>query len=188
MKLFNRHGAGIVTDMNEFRLYWRNTMPIQFQRFIINKATTDEGITLVGDGESNSFQRFLFVTLFHSNNLLTKGGTSVLLKRLKQQRFEERAIEKAFYLEYRAYREHLVEVLIEHNANKDRWLEVKVELTMPDFPKPVWAPIAMLYAMTRPENHCCPSLILDEDPVFIDHWDFPLEVGSDGRLSRVSAA
>jgi hypothetical protein len=29
---------GIVTDMNEFRLYWRNTMPSQYQRFIIKKT------------------------------------------------------------------------------------------------------------------------------------------------------
>jgi hypothetical protein len=73
-------------------------------------------------------------------------------------------------------------------ANKDRWLEVKVEMTMPDFPKPVWAPIAMFYAEIQPEDHCDPSLLLEEDPVFIDHWDFPLEVGPDGRLARVSAA
>ena len=39
---------GLVTDMNEFRLYWRNTMPSQFQRFIISKKTTDEGISLLG--------------------------------------------------------------------------------------------------------------------------------------------
>ena len=72
-------------------------------------------------------------------------------------------------------------------ANKDRWLEVKVELTMSDFPKPVWAPISMFYAEIEPENHCDPSLILAEDPVFIDHWNFPLEVGSDGRLTRVAS-
>jgi len=72
-------------------------------------------------------------------------------------------------------------------ANKNRWLEVKVELTMPDFPKPVWAPISMFYAEIQPEDHCDPSLILEEDPVFIDHWNFPLEVGSDGRLTLVSS-
>ena len=106
---------GIVTDMNEFRLYWRNTMPSQFQRFVIKKATTDEGISLLADGEAPSFQRFLFVQLFHANSLLTKGGPSTLLKLLKDQRFREKEIEKAFYLEYRAYREHLVDLLIKHN-------------------------------------------------------------------------
>lgn len=107
---------GIVTDMNEFRLYWRNTMPSQFQRFIIKKATTDEGVALLGDDDRNSFQRFLFSRLFHAESLISKGGPSQLLKLLKEQRFKEKEIEKAFYLEYKAYREHLVDLIIQHNA------------------------------------------------------------------------
>lgn len=107
---------GVVTDMNEFRLYWRNTMPSQFQRFIIKKATTDEGIALLGDDDSNSFQRFLFSRLFRADSLISKSGPSQLLKLLKDQRFREKEIEKAFYLEYKAYREHLVDLIIEHNA------------------------------------------------------------------------
>ena len=107
----------VVTDMNEFRLYWRNTMPSQYQRFIITKATTDEGISLLGSDEAASFQRFLFVRLFHAESLLSKGGPSALLQLLKRQRFEEKEIEKAFYLEYRAYREHLVDLLIKHNPS-----------------------------------------------------------------------
>ena len=108
---------GIVTDMNEFRLYWRNTMPSQYQRFIIKKATTDEGVSLLGSDEAASFQRFLFVRLFHAESLLSKGAPSALLQLLKRQRFEEKEIEKAFYLEYRAYREHLVDLLIKHNPS-----------------------------------------------------------------------
>src|SRR3954464_6146962 len=102
--------------MNEFRLYWRNTMPSQFQRFIIRKATTDEGVALLGDDDSNSFQRFLFSRLFHADSLISKSGPSQLLKLLKDQRFREKEIEKAFYLEYKAYREHLVDLIIEHNS------------------------------------------------------------------------
>jgi hypothetical protein len=108
---------GIVTDMNEFRLYWRNTMPTQYQRFIIRKPTTDDGIALLGTDERNSFQRFLFIRLFHAGSLLTKGGSSELLKLIKDQRFKEREIEKSFYLEYRAYREHLVDLVIKHNPH-----------------------------------------------------------------------
>jgi hypothetical protein len=70
-------------------------------------------------------------------------------------------------------------------ANKDRWLEVKVELTMPGFDKPVWAPIAMFYTDLRPEEHCHPDLVLGEDPIMIDHWDFPLDVAQD-RLTRLA--
>lgn len=108
---------GIVSDMNEFRLYWRNTMPSQYQRFVLKKGTTDEGVSLLADGEAASFQRFLFAHLFHADSLLTAGGPSPLLKLLKDQRFQEKAIEKAFYLEYKAYREHLVDLLIAHNPD-----------------------------------------------------------------------
>jgi len=105
---------GIVTDMNEFRLYWRNTMPSQYQRFIINKATTDEGVSLLEESEAGSFQRFLFVKLFHSSSLITAGGQSALLKVLKDQRFQQKEIENVFYREYRAYREHLVRTICGH--------------------------------------------------------------------------
>lgn len=106
---------GLVTDMNEFRLYWRNTMPAQYQRFIIKKGTTDEGVSLIADSEEASFQRFLFIRLFHADSLLSVGGPSQLLKLITQQRYQEKEIENTFYREYRAFREHLVQVLIQQN-------------------------------------------------------------------------
>lgn len=106
---------GIVTDMNEFRLYWRNTMPSQYQRFIIKKATTDEGISLLERSDEGSFQRFLFQRFFRADSLITEGGPSALLKLLKDQRYKEREIENSFYREYRGYREYLVKLLIRHN-------------------------------------------------------------------------
>lgn len=115
---------GIVTDMNEFRLYWRNTMPAQYQRFVIRRKKADDGIALLPDvnsvtvnAEAVSFQRFLFARLLHADTLLTTGGPSRLLKLVKDQRFEEKKIEKDFYLEYRAYREFLVDLLIDHNPS-----------------------------------------------------------------------
>jgi len=69
----------------------------------------------IANEEAVSFQRFLFVRLLHADSLLTTGGPSALLKLLKDQRFQEKEIEKAFYLEYRAYREYLVDLLIKHN-------------------------------------------------------------------------
>lgn len=106
---------GIVTDMNEFRLYWRNTMPSQYQRFIINRPTTDEGVSLLDESEAGSFERFLFVKLFHADSLLTAGGPSALLKLLRDQRYRDREIENIFYREYRAYRERLVQLLFDKN-------------------------------------------------------------------------
>jgi len=108
---------GFVTDMNEFRLYWRNTMPSQYQRFIINKPTVDEGVSLLEKSEAGSWQRFLFVHLLSSDRLLTKGGIPELVGLLWDQRYREKDIESTFYKEYRAYREHLVRVLISHNLN-----------------------------------------------------------------------
>jgi hypothetical protein len=106
---------GLVTDMNEFRLYWRSTMPSQYQRFIIKKATTEEGTSLLENSEAGSFQRFLFLRIFHSESLISEGGSSALLKLLKDQRYKEREIENLFYREYRSYREHLVKLLIKCN-------------------------------------------------------------------------
>jgi N-6 DNA Methylase len=108
---------GIVTDMNEFRLYWRNTMPSQFQRFIIKKATTDEGTSLLEQSDSGSFQRFLFVKLFHRESLLSAGGPSALLRTIRTQGTQQKEIENTFYREYRAYREHLVNLLIDYNPS-----------------------------------------------------------------------
>ena len=105
----------IVTDMNEFRLYWRNTIPSQYQRFVIKKGTTDEGTALLDETEAGSFQRFIFVKLFSADSLLTTGGSSKLLKILKEQWYQEKEIESTFYKEYRAFREVLIARLIESN-------------------------------------------------------------------------
>jgi type I restriction-modification system DNA methylase subunit len=108
---------GIVTDMNEFRLYWRNRMPAQYQRFIIRTTTTDETVSLLAQTEEASFQRFLFVKLFHSNALLTSGGDCSLLKLLHKQRILEKEIENEFYKEYREYRERIYNTLVSYNQD-----------------------------------------------------------------------
>lgn len=108
---------GIVTDMNEFRLYWRNRMPAQYQRFVINPKTTDETVSLLGKTEEASFQRFLFTKFFHSDWLLSTGGDCQLLKLLHRQWIVEKEIENEFYKEYRAYRERLFNVLVAYNPD-----------------------------------------------------------------------
>lgn len=106
---------GIVTDMNEFRLYWRNRMPAQYQRFIIATTTGDDVVSLLAQTEEASFQRFLFVKLFHVDALLTTGGDSPLLKTLHKQWILEKEIENDFYKEYRAYRERIYNTLVTYN-------------------------------------------------------------------------
>ncbi len=108
---------GIVTDMNEFRLYWRNRMPAQYQRFIITTTTTDDTVSLLAQTEEASFQRFLFVKLFHTNALLTTGGDCPLLKLLHKQWILEKEIENDFYEEYRSYRERIYNTLVLYNQD-----------------------------------------------------------------------
>jgi hypothetical protein len=106
---------GIVTDMNEFRLYCRTKGETQCQRFIIaSRADIDEE-SLLCDSETGSFLRFLFRKMFHRSSLLAQQGDSYLKKLLKDQLIHETALEKDFYLEYKAYREFLYRTIMESN-------------------------------------------------------------------------
>jgi len=107
----------IVTDMNEFRLYWRNRMPAQYQRFIINPTTTDDTVSLLAKTEEASFQRFIFSKLFHADSLLTTGGNSDLLKTLNKQWILEKEIENDFYKEYKSFRERIYKTLVVNNQD-----------------------------------------------------------------------
>jgi len=108
---------GIVTDMNEFRLYWRNRMPAQYQRFVITTTTMDETVSLLAKTDDASFQRFLFAKFFHVDALLTTGGDCSLLKILHQQWILEKEIENDFYKEYKEYRLRIYNALVAHNQD-----------------------------------------------------------------------
>ncbi|MEQ8735656.1 MAG: N-6 DNA methylase [Rhodospirillaceae bacterium] len=108
---------GIVTDMNEFRLYWRNRMPAQYQRFIITTTTMDDTVSLLAKTDDASFQRFLFTKLFHAEALLTTGGDGELVKLLHQQWILEKEIENDFYKEYKEYRLRIYNELVTHNQD-----------------------------------------------------------------------
>jgi hypothetical protein len=108
---------GIVTDMNEFRLYRRISMPTQYQRFVISPKVGDDITSLLGEGREASFQRLLFSRLFHVDRLISAGGDPPLINDLKKQFIHERALEQSFYKEYRAYRERLIEALRFHNPH-----------------------------------------------------------------------
>lgn len=108
---------GIVTDMNEFRLYWWPYMPVQYQSFVIKPLAKHGTVGLIDDGDKSRFQRFLFYKIFHRDSLLTKGGKSVLEQLLKNQWVKEKELENYFYKEYRAFRENLFDALLKHNAH-----------------------------------------------------------------------
>lgn len=107
---------GIVTDMNEFRLYWRARMPQQCERFIIKEnPLCPDLIPLLDNTEQARQQRFLFSRLFHRDWLLSRSGEPPLLGLLSAQRVQEKRIEKGFYFEYRDYRASLYRSLLAHN-------------------------------------------------------------------------
>lgn len=106
----------VVTDMNEFRLYWYDRMPHQCLRFIVRREDLLQGRDLISeDTEETRFDRYLFWRVFQRDTLLSIGGPCPLLRLIAQQRFRERQIEEEFYAEYRGYRERLYRVLRTHN-------------------------------------------------------------------------
>jgi hypothetical protein len=102
--------------MNEFRLYWNARMPHQYERFVIRKRSLNEsGVALLDSGEKARQQRFLFCRLFHADWLLNRGNDAPLLTLQKAQHLQEKALEKTFYFEYRAYRDTLFKILLAAN-------------------------------------------------------------------------
>ncbi len=106
----------IVTDMNEFRLYYWSKGLAQSQRFVIT-SKTDPSQTLTWTGESGVFERFLFWKLFSPEMLLAEKGPSQLARLLKTQITHEQDIEEGFYRDYKAYREHLYRTIAVSNPD-----------------------------------------------------------------------
>ncbi len=107
----------IVTDMNEFRLYRWGKGRNQYERFVLTAAPGDRRPALIEDGEEARFRRFLFRRLFSRASLLAERGPCELERIFKTQLVDEEALEKAFYLEYRAYREHVYKTLVQANPD-----------------------------------------------------------------------
>lgn len=101
---------GLVTDMNEFRLYFYGNKA-QYQRFVIRPAEGDMAVSLLGEGEGAAFERFLFRRMFRVDSLLAMVGKSALEKMLGEQIVREAALENEFYAEYHAFREEVYQAL-----------------------------------------------------------------------------
>jgi hypothetical protein len=109
---------GVVSDMNEFRLYWKARMPLQYERFVIKRTSNnrlDSETFLLDSTEKAREKRFIFTRLFHADWLLNRNGTPKLLGLFSVQGEKEKDLEKAFYFEYRAYREELFKILLTSN-------------------------------------------------------------------------
>lgn len=108
---------GLVTDMNEFRLYWWDRGRNEFARFVIKekddlfKADYD----LLAEGDDAAFDRFLFSRLFHRDTLIAEAGRPPLLRLIEKQWTREEKLEEDFYERYKAVRERLFGVVRLHN-------------------------------------------------------------------------
>lgn len=103
----------IVTDMNEFRLYWSENMPERYMRFKIGNPKAQlnfDNAPLLSEGESEEakFDRFLFWRLFQPSMLLSDAGRTRLQRLIERQGKIEKKLEDDFYKDYREYREVLI--------------------------------------------------------------------------------
>ena len=110
---------GIVTDMNEFRLYWWDRQQTEYLRFVIQRPSDllAGDYDLLSDGEAAQFDRFIFSKIFHRDFLLSQGGPAPLARLLEQQWSKEKKLEEEFYRHYKAIRERLFDVLRVHNPD-----------------------------------------------------------------------
>jgi hypothetical protein len=107
---------GIVTDMNEFRLYWFDKGHHHSLRFTSLATDFLKGTSLIANTDSARFDRFLFRKVFHRDTLVSATGRSVLVGLINQQRFNDRQLENSFYNEYRKFREKLYVELLARNG------------------------------------------------------------------------
>lgn len=98
----------IVTDMNEFRLYWSENTPDRYVRFKIDGGDLFDQVSLLGENEDAQFDRFLFWRLFQPAMLLSDAGRTRLERLIERQGTVEKKLEDDFYDDYRAYREVLI--------------------------------------------------------------------------------
>lgn len=94
----------LVTDMNEFRLYWYDLAPDAYLRFRLTGADIFDRASLLSDSEEDRFDRFLFWRLLQPDMLLSQFGRTRLERLIERQGSQQKKLEKNFYDEYRDYR------------------------------------------------------------------------------------
>ncbi|GBC59372.1 hypothetical protein DENIS_0311 [Desulfonema ishimotonii] len=107
----------IVTDMNEFRLYHRQSIPHRYQKFVITPPGAETAVPLTEESDRAAMQRFFFWKMFQPFSLLSVGGSGPLEKLMKNQLILEKELEKDFYREYHAYREKVFRIIVAANPD-----------------------------------------------------------------------
>ena len=109
---------GLVTDMNEFRLYWWDRAPSQYIRFFIRREDLLSGeYDLLSDSDDARFDRYLFAKLFSRDMLLSEAGRPLLLRLVERQWTRGRKLEGEFYDRYKEVRERLYSALTLENPD-----------------------------------------------------------------------
>ena len=109
---------GLVTDMNEFRLYWWDHAPSEYIRFFIRRQDLfSGGYDLLAETEDARFDRYLFAKLFSRDMLLSEAGRPLLLRLVERQWTRGRKLEGEFYDRYKEVRERLYNVLRSNNPD-----------------------------------------------------------------------
>ncbi|MGH6768058.1 MAG: Eco57I restriction-modification methylase domain-containing protein [Xanthobacteraceae bacterium] len=108
---------GLVTDMNEFRLYWWDRAPSQYMRFFIRRVDLLSGAyDLLSESDDARFDRYLFAKLLSRDMLLSEAGRPLLLRLVERQWATGRKLEGEFYDRYKEVRERLYNVIRLNNA------------------------------------------------------------------------
>ncbi len=117
----------IVTDMDEFRLYWWDAFPDRYIRFKIGNGDLFNPTTLIGTDKESLFDRFLFWRLFRADMLLSDAGRTRLERLIAKQGNAERKLENDFYQDYRNYRNVLInQILLQQPADKTKGWAVRL--------------------------------------------------------------
>ncbi|WP_186128584.1 hypothetical protein [Burkholderia gladioli] len=71
-------------------------------------------------------------------------------------------------------------------ANPEQRLEIKVDLSSVNWPKPVQVPICMFWTRLRCDDHCGESLVGQGRMPLWNDWTDSIELGLDGKLRRLT--
>lgn len=117
----------IVTDMDEFRLYWWDDFPDRYLRFKLSQGDLFNPKTLLDDGEDAAFERFTFWRLFRPDMLLSEAGRTRLERLIERQGKEQKKLEGEFYKDYQNYRRVLInQVLLQKPADMTNGAAVRL--------------------------------------------------------------
>ena len=104
---------GLVTDMNEFRLYWWDRAPAEYIRFFVRREEDlfAGDYDLLSESDDARFDRYLFAKLLSRDMLLSEAGRPLLLRLVERQWVRGRKLDEEFYDRYKEVRERLYNVL-----------------------------------------------------------------------------